>query len=129
MSACLRCARSASRPNAAATDVLGEDPRRFVRDVEDAALHRNRASQLLNVTRALVAQSCLASALPPRLLVAGYSVGEMAAWGLAGVWSVADTQRLTARRAELMNQASGSDDTLGFVRGLSYAAIEALVAQ
>lgn len=114
---------------AAATDVLGEDPRRFVRDAEDGALHRNWASQLLNVTRAQVAQSCLASALPPSLLVAGYSVGEMAAWGLAGIWSVADTQRLTARRAELMNQASGCDDTLGFVRGLSYAAIEALAAQ
>ena len=114
---------------AAATDVLGEDPRRFMRHAEDAALHQNWASQLLNVTRALVAQSCLAPALPPSLLVAGYSVGEMAAWGLAGVWSVADTLRLTARRAELMNQASGSDDTLGFARGLSYAAIEALAAQ
>ena len=44
---------------AAATDVLVEDPRRFVRDAEDAALQRNRASQLLIVTRSLVAQSCL----------------------------------------------------------------------
>lgn len=114
---------------AAATAVLGEDPRRFVQEAEDAALHRNRTSQLLNVTRALVAHACLAPAFPPRLLVAGYSVGEMVAWGIAGVWSVADTLRLVARRAEFMDQASGNDDALGFVRGLGYAAIEALAAQ
>jgi len=114
---------------AAATDVLGQDPRGFVGQADDPALHGNRVSQMLNVTRALAAQHCLAPALPPNLLIAGYSVGEMAAWGIAGVWSVADTLRLTARRAELMDQVSESDDVLGFVRGLSHDTIESMAAQ
>jgi len=52
---------------AAATEVLGEDPRRLVANAEDETLRRNRISQLLNVTRALVAQRCLNSALPSSL--------------------------------------------------------------
>ncbi len=114
---------------AAAADVLGRDPRHFISEADDGMLQRNRASQLLNVTRALVAQRCLNSALPSSLLVAGYSVGEMAAWGIAGVWSVADTLRVTARRAELMDRESGADDALGFVRGLDHDIVQAMTAQ
>jgi [acyl-carrier-protein] S-malonyltransferase len=114
---------------AAASDLLGDDPRRFIHRVDDAALHDNRASQLLCVTRALVAHSCLASALPQTLLLAGYSVGELAAWGVAGIWSAANTLQLTARRADIMDQTSGANDTLGFVRGLNRGTVDALVAR
>jgi [acyl-carrier-protein] S-malonyltransferase len=114
---------------AAANDVLGGDIRHVVRDADNAALHQNRTSQLLNVTRALVAHQCIASALPANLVVAGYSVGEMAAWGIAGVWTIADTLRLTATRAELMSKASGSDDALGFVRGLDYDTVSEMATQ
>jgi [acyl-carrier-protein] S-malonyltransferase len=114
---------------AAAADVLGEEPHRFIHNADDAALHLNRNSQILCVTRSLAAASCLASAFPPRMLVAGYSVGEMAAWGIAGVWSETDTLRLTVRRAEIMDQASGADDALGFVRGLSRETVDAMASQ
>lgn len=112
-----------------ANDVFGGDMRQLVRDADDVALQQNRTSQLLSVTRALVAHQCIASALPPSLMVAGYSVGEMAAWGIAEVWSAADTLRLTARRAELMSEASSSDDALGFVRGLDYDTVSAMATQ
>lgn len=114
---------------AAAREVLGADPRQLVADAEDGVLQRNRVSQLLNVTRALVAHHCLRAAMPPRALVAGYSVGEMGAWGIAGIWSFVDTLLLTARRAELMDEVSPHDDALGFVRGLGHEAVQAIAAQ
>ena len=110
---------------AAATALLGQDPRRSVADATDDALHANRAGQLLCVTGALAAAACLA---PARLIVTGYSVGEMAAWGAVGVWDAETTLRLTARRAELMDMAD-SGGGLGFIRGLDRQAVAALVTE
>ncbi len=118
-------ARAADPIFDAAAALLGQDPRQFVAEAPSEALYANRASQLLCVTSALVAAACLA---PPPLIVAGYSVGEMAAWGVAGVWSAETTLRLTARRAELMDMAD-SGGGLGFVRGLDRAEVEALVPE
>jgi len=110
----------------AAASVLGADPRALVAEADEATLHNNRISQILCVTRALAAAACLELDSP--LLVAGYSVGEMAAWGVAGFWSAQETIRLTAIRAELMDQADGGDGGLGFIRGLDRKAVEPLVA-
>lgn len=109
----------------AAAVLLGQDPRRFVAEASKDELHANRASQLLCVTSALAAAACLA---PARTIVAGYSVGEMAAWGAAGVWDAETTLHLTARRAELMDQAD-SGGGLGFIRGLDRQDVEALAAE
>ncbi len=109
----------------AAAALLGQSPRQFVTEASSDVLHANRASQLLCVTSALAAAACLA---PTRLTVAGYSVGEMAAWGVAGVWDAETTLRLTARRAELMDLAD-SGGGLGFVRGLDGQSVEALVSE
>jgi [acyl-carrier-protein] S-malonyltransferase len=109
----------------AAAALLGQDPRHFVAEASKEALHANRASQLLCVTSALAAVACLA---PSRMIVAGYSVGEMAAWGAADVWDARTTLHLTARRAELMDQAD-SGGGLGFVRGLDRQKVEALAAE
>jgi [acyl-carrier-protein] S-malonyltransferase len=111
----------------AAASVLGADPRGLVAEAAEAALHDNRMSQVLCVTRALAAAACLE--LDGPLLIAGYSVGEMAAWGIAGLWSAQETVRLTAIRAELMDKADGGDGGLGFIRGLNRKAVERLVAE
>jgi [acyl-carrier-protein] S-malonyltransferase len=113
---------------AATTDLLDHDPRAFVETAGDA-LFVNRASQILCVTQALAVHACLADALPDRLVVAGYSVGEVAAWGIAGVWDVAQTLAVVGARAEAMDAASTGDARLGFVRGLSRATVEALAAR
>lgn len=110
---------------AAAGDLLGMDPAALLARADDAALHANRAGQILCVTRALAAAASLA--LPPSLLVAGYSVGEVAAWGIAGVWPAARTLRLAATRAELMDRVGGAGDMLGFVRGLPRDEVARLV--
>ena len=107
-----------------ASALLGEDIRAVLRSAD---LHANRTSQILCVARGLVAAACLEPIGPA--VVAGYSVGEMAAWGVAGIWSPERTLRLTAVRAEAMDAAGGPDDGLGFVRGLPRDRVAALVAK
>jgi [acyl-carrier-protein] S-malonyltransferase len=53
----------------------------------------------------------------------------MTAWGIAGIWSPERTLHLTAARAEAMDAASGTDDGLGFIRGLPRECVDALVAR
>ena len=57
--------------------------------------------------------------MPDRIVVAGYSVGEVAAWGVAGLFGMTGTLDLVARRAEAMDTASQPGDGLLFIRGLS----------
>ena len=64
--------------------------------------------------------------MPGRVIVAGYSVGEVAAWGVGGLFSAADTLDLVARRAEAMDAATQPGDGLMFVRGLSRGDIDRL---
>ncbi|TXC70737.1 acyltransferase domain-containing protein [Sphingomonas ginsenosidivorax] len=110
---------------AAASAALGQDVQAFLETAGDAALYANRTSQILCVARGLAAAACLAPTEP--FLVAGYSVGEMTAWGVAGLWPAEQTLRLTAIRAEAMDAAGGRDDGLGFVRGLPRDRVAALV--
>lgn len=110
---------------AAASAVLGQDVRALLDSSEDSALFANRTSQILCVARGLAVAACIAPAEP--FLVAGYSVGEMTAWGIAGLWSAEQTLTLTAMRAEAMDAAGGADDGLGFVRGLPRERVAALV--
>ena len=102
----------------------GKEPRELVRDGE--ALHRNRAGQILCTVQALAAATALRDAMPGRIIVAGYSVGEVAAWGVGGLLGAADTLDLVASRAEVMDAATQPGDGLMFVRGLSREAIDRL---
>jgi len=113
----------------AASVTLGTDIRAFVADASEADLYANRASQILCVARALAtADALFPGGATPATLVAGYSVGEAAAWGVAGVWSPADTLALVDARARAMDAASGPDDGLGYVRGLSRETVATLAA-
>jgi len=123
-------ALSAASLFAHATDLLdGRDPRYFVLTASVAALHDNRSAQILCSLQALAAMTMLYDAMPNRLVVAGYSVGEMAAWGISGCFGLHDTLDLTARRAELMSAAAAPGDGLIFVRGLQRSTIDDLCSQ
>ncbi|WP_368669929.1 acyltransferase domain-containing protein [Beijerinckia sp. L45] len=112
---------------AAATQALdGRDPRQMVRDVDDAAIHTNGVSQILCCTQALAAFALLRPSLGSKLVLAGYSVGELASWGCAGLFSPQATLALAKTRAAVMDDASGPADGLGFVGGLDRKAVEAL---
>src|SRR5512142_749519 len=97
----------------------GRDPRDVVRDEPDEALHRNRAGQILCTLQPLAAACALADVIPRGVIIAGYSVGEVAAWGVGGVFDATATLDLVARRAEAMDAATRAGDGLVFVRGLS----------
>jgi [acyl-carrier-protein] S-malonyltransferase len=107
--------------------LFGErDPRAIVRTDGNEALHQNRVGQILCTLQALAATSILRDAWPRRLIIAGYSVGEVAAWSVAGPLDAAVTLDVVARRAEAMDAASIAGDGLLFVRGLSRGAVEDL---
>lgn len=110
----------------AATLLGGRDPREMVRNDPDDVLHRNRTGQILCSLQALAAAAALRSAWPRRLILAGYSVGEGATWGVAGLVEPTATLDLIARRAEVMDTASTPGDGLLFVRGLAREAVESL---
>jgi [acyl-carrier-protein] S-malonyltransferase len=107
----------------------GADPRALVQSADGPALHCNRTAQILCVLQALAAAATLHATWPDRLIVAGYSVGEVAAWSVAGLIEATATLDLVARRAEAMDAASGAHDGLLFVRGLSRAAVDRLCAE
>ncbi|MGV7212943.1 ACP S-malonyltransferase [Bradyrhizobium sp. UFLA05-112] len=120
-------APEASELFACATKFLGGiDLRHYVRTETNEAIHRNRAGQILCTIQALAAAASLKEAMPARIVVAGYSVGEVAAWGVAGLFSMTDTLELVARRAEAMDAASLPGDGLLFIRGLSRYDIDRL---
>jgi [acyl-carrier-protein] S-malonyltransferase len=104
----------------------GRDPRDVVRRDTDTALHRDRTGQILCALQSLSGAAALRHEVPDRVIVAGYSVGEVAAWGVAGVLSATDTLDLVARRADAMDAATCPGDGLLFVRGLARDVINQL---
>src|SRR5258706_15805707 len=95
----------------AATLLGGRDPREMVQTDTDDVVHQNRVGQILCTLQALAATAALRDAWSRRLIVAGYSVGEVAAWSVAGLMD-ATTLDLVARRAEAMDAASMPGDCL-----------------
>ena len=113
----------------AAREVLdGKDPRQFVREAEATALFSNRAGQILCCTQALAAWAMVRPHLPGPVVLAGYSVGELAAWGCAGLLEPAEVLRLAVTRARLMDAAAGEGNGLTAILGLSQERVEALCA-
>ncbi len=111
---------------AAATRALGgRDPRGLVRD-PGADLHANAVGQVLCCTQALAAHAALRVTFGDGLVIAGYSVGELAAWGCAGLIEPAAAIDLARARAAAMDAAGGPDDGLAYVRGLARTLVEAL---
>ncbi|MHC2019502.1 acyltransferase domain-containing protein [Methylobacterium sp. CM6247] len=113
---------------AAATPLLGADPRDLAR-TGGPALHGNRTGQILCCVAGLAAWTVLREANPSRVVLAGYSIGDLAAWGCAGRFSPASILHLAAARAEAMDEASGPGYGLAGLRGLSRARVTALVEE
>ncbi|KWF29831.1 malonate decarboxylase subunit epsilon [Burkholderia pseudomultivorans] len=106
--------------------LLGDDPRTWVRQADPDALRENRAAQILCTVQALAAAALLDAAWPRRRCVAGYSVGEVASWSVAGGVDPHDALDLAAARAQAMDAASDGDERMAFVRGLSRAQLARL---
>ena len=110
---------------AAAKRVLGgADPRDLVQRASDAAIHTDKIGQILCCTQAMAVWATIKDRLPRPLLVAGYSVGELAAWGVAGLLDQGRVLELAAQRADAMDAATHEPSGLVAVRGLARAVLE-----
>lgn len=86
----------------------------------------NVVAQPLLTGLSLAAWQGLAPSLPDPAVVAGYSVGELAAYCVAGVFSVANAMALAFERAAAMDRSvAGLDTGLLSVQGLDVKALQA----
>ncbi len=110
---------------AAAASVLdGKDPRTLVQEAGDDALHGDRLGQILCCTQTLAAWAALRGSVARPLVVAGYSVGELAAWGVAGLFDARQVLGLAAARAAAMDAATTEASGLAAIRGLPRHALQ-----
>ena len=110
----------------ASTLLGGRDARDIVRTETSETIHHDRLGQILCTLQALAAAAALRDEMPDRLIVAGYSVGEVATWGVAGLLSMTDTLDLVAHRAEAMDATASAGEGMLFVRGLSRDVVDTL---
>ena len=107
----------------AAAAALDDDPRRWLSD--DVDLFANAFAQPLICTAQLAAWAVLAPRIARPVAFAGYSVGELACYGLAGTLDAAALARLARERARLMDAAAvGTPGGLVAIRGLTRARTE-----
>jgi [acyl-carrier-protein] S-malonyltransferase len=81
-------------------------------------LFQNELAQPLICAASLAAWRGLLTRVPAPVLCAGYSIGELAAYGCSGALSVAETIELARTRAALMNGCKDARGGMLAVRGL-----------
>jgi len=111
---------------AAAT--LGAHPKDLVTGPPER-LFENVIAQPLVCAVTLAAWAELSPHLPSPLVIAGYSVGELAAHACAGTLAPEALFPLARRRAEVMDGACGRPNGMLAIRGIPAAALEPLCVQ
>lgn len=98
--------------------------------LDPATMFSNRVAQPAIVACALATWEALREDAPAPALVAGYSIGELAAWGVAGALDPVAAVELASVRARLMDasQSSHPGQALAAVSGLLLASCAALLA-
>lgn len=91
-----------ARTNARASEFLDHCLGAF----DPEAMFENRVAQPAIVAASLAMWEALRERVPAPALAAGYSIGELAAYGVAGALSPEDAIALAATRAALMDQAA-----------------------
>lgn len=111
---------------AQAATVIGRDPRAWLQTASDADLFANRHAQPLLCSAMLATWAVLQPQLPAPVVFAGYSIGELAAYGCAGALDVTETLRLARERAACMDAASDGTTGLAAVLGVGRTRIDTL---
>lgn len=109
-----------------AARLLGAPVDSWLAHADSAMLSDNRSAQILCTLQTLAAAAALGDAWPAECCVAGYSVGELAAWGVASLIEPPAVLRLAAARAQLMKTHSAFDGAMIAVRGLERSVVERL---
>lgn len=94
-------------------------------------LFSNRMAQPLIVAAAMATWEAIRHDVPAPALVAGYSIGEVAAYGVAGALAAVDTVALAVSRARLMDGCMKTmpEQALVAISGLSYRAAAPVLQQ
>ena len=112
-----------------AASVLGQDPRRYVREAAPADLFSDLSGEILCCTQALAVWAAFDASRPARAVIAGYSIGELAAWGCAGALDAPGVLRLAQRRAGLLDAVAPPNAGLAAIIGLRGFALEPILAR
>ncbi len=110
-----------------AAELLGEDPRIFVQQAAESKLFENFAGQLLCCTQALALWACLDKIPAEGVVFAGYSIGELSAWGCSSMLDPAALLKLVSHRAQIMDGAAPAGTGLGAITGLPLRALQPLL--
>ncbi len=113
---------------ASASAVLGVDVDALLSG-PPKALFENVTAQPLICAVGLATWAVLRPRLPQPALFAGYSLGELAAYGCAGALSMEATVRLARERALAMDKACAEPCRMLAVRGVPLPSIERLCAE
>ncbi len=100
-------------------------------DLSDpVSMFSNRSAQPAIVASSLAMWEALRSDCPPPALVAGYSVGELTAYGVAGAFPAERTVALAGQRAALMDAcvAPGNPHAMLAISGRRIATLRPLLA-
>lgn len=96
--------------------------------VDPDSMFDNRVAQPAIVGATLAMWEALRRRIPAPSLVAGYSVGELSAYGVAGALDPLGAVRLAATRAGLMNAAISAPQALVAISAISVERARTLVA-
>lgn len=96
---------------------------------DDPRLYDNGIAQPLLCAAQLAVWAVLAPQLPRPRVLAGYSIGELAAAGCAGAIAPRQVIALARQRAHAMDRAAGQPTAMAAVRGLSEDALSGLCAR
>jgi len=89
-----------------ASAILGEELESWWRNLEDEDIFANENAQFAIALYQLSVWQRIAPLLPQPALIAGYSLGELIAYHVAGSLDAAGTLGLVRRRARLMDEAA-----------------------
>jgi len=98
---------------------------------DDSARFTNRVAQASIVAATLAMWAALRNSAPTPALVAGYSIGELSAYGVCGALAALDAIKLALERARLMDAclADGHPQAMVALSGLPHDGVGALLQQ
>jgi [acyl-carrier-protein] S-malonyltransferase len=112
---------------AVASEVLGQEVGAWWRGLDEAEIFANANAQFAIALYQIATWARISAVVPAPAVVAGYSLGEVLAWHVAGALDAADTLRLVHERATLMDchTPSGEGSCMVLWRGRSTPAMRA----
>lgn len=109
-----------------AETIFGRHPTDYLQQLSTEQLFANQQAQMLIGLLQLATWEALRDVLPSPIVFAGYSMGEVTAYGCAGAMNLHDTLALIGKRGALMDAASPPSAGLLAVRGLGREQIKML---